>query len=35
MPGLITPSMIVGFWKEAGPTKWYKKDPQFDWLMRE
>jgi len=27
--------MIVGFWKEAGPTKWYKKDPQFDWLFRE
>jgi uncharacterized protein (DUF924 family) len=27
--------MIVGFWKEAGPTRWYKKDPQFDWRVRE
>ena len=35
MPGLITPSTIVGFWKEAGPSKWYKKDPQFDFLVRE
>lgn len=35
MPGLITPSTLVGFWKEAGPARWYKKDPQFDWLFRE
>lgn len=35
MPGLITPSTIVGFWKEAGPDRWYKKDPQFDWRVRE
>ena len=35
MPGLITPSTIVGFWKEAGPAKWYKKDPQFDFVVRE
>ncbi|WP_269513328.1 DUF924 family protein [Brevundimonas subvibrioides] len=35
MPGLITPSTIVGFWKEAGPAKWYRKDPQFDFLVRE
>lgn len=35
MPGLITPSMIVGFWKEAGPHQWFRKDPQFDWLFRE
>ncbi len=35
MPGLITPSTIVGFWKEAGPSKWYKKDPQFDFIVRE
>jgi len=35
MPGLITPSTIVGFWKEAGRDKWYKKDPQFDDVVRE
>ena len=35
MPGLITPSTIVGFWKEAGPDKWYAKDPQFDFVVRE
>ncbi|QQQ19263.1 DUF924 family protein [Brevundimonas vitis] len=35
MPGLITPSTIIGFWKEAGPDKWYKKDPQFDHIFRE
>lgn len=35
MPGLITPSTIVDFWKEAGPGKWYKKDPQFDFVVRE
>lgn len=35
MPELLTPSSIVGFWKDAGPTKWYRKDPQFDVLVRE
>jgi uncharacterized protein (DUF924 family) len=35
MPGLITPSTIVGFWKEAGPEAWYKKDPRFDFIFRE
>ncbi len=35
MPGLITPSTIVAFWKEAGPSRWYKKDAQFDFVVRE
>ena len=35
MPGLITPSAIVAFWKEAGPDKWYRKDPAFDDRFRE
>jgi uncharacterized protein (DUF924 family) len=35
MPGLITPSTIVAFWKEAGPARWYEKDPQFDYIVRE
>lgn len=35
MPELITPSAVVAFWKEAGPGKWYKKDPAFDDLFRE
>ena len=30
----LTPSDVVGFWKEAGPDKWYKKDEAFDALFR-
>jgi uncharacterized protein (DUF924 family) len=26
---------VVGFWKEAGPDKWFKKDVQFDALFHE
>lgn len=26
----ITPSAVIAFWKEAGPTRWYKKDDAFD-----
>lgn len=31
----ITPSDVVAFWKEAGPTKWFAKDDDFDALFRE
>jgi len=26
----ITPAGILAFWREAGPEKWFKKDPAFD-----
>ena len=26
----ITPSDVVAFWKEAGPSKWFAKDDAFD-----
>lgn len=26
----ITPAGILAFWQEAGPGKWFKKDPGFD-----
>ena len=26
----ITPSVVVAFWKEAGPKKWFAKDDAFD-----
>jgi uncharacterized protein (DUF924 family) len=25
-----TPAGVLGFWREAGPEKWFKKDPGFD-----
>lgn len=25
-----TPAEIVGFWRDAGPAKWYKRDADFD-----
>lgn len=31
----ITPSDVVAFWKEAGPSKWFAKDDDFDTLFRE
>ncbi|KQW79691.1 DUF924 family protein [Brevundimonas sp. Root1279] len=31
----ITPSDVVAFWKEAGPSKWFAKDEAFDALFRE
>ena len=31
----ITPSDVVAFWKEAGPSKWFAKDEAFDVLFRE
>ena len=26
----VTPHDITGFWRAAGPAKWFKKDPKFD-----
>lgn len=31
---MIKPSEIVGFWREAGPAKWFKKDEAFDNAIR-
>ena len=31
----ITPSDVVAFWKEAGPSKWFAKEEAFDALFRE
>ena len=30
----ITPSAVVAFWKEAGPSKWFAKDDAFDSRFR-
>lgn len=30
----ITPSDVVAFWKEAGPSKWFAKDEAFDAEFR-
>ena len=34
MTDLLTPSVVVAFWKEAGPDKWYAKDAAFDDRFR-
>ncbi|WP_439478038.1 DUF924 family protein [Brevundimonas sp.] len=31
----ITPSEVIAFWKDAGPSKWFAKDDAFDALFRE
>ncbi len=31
----LTPSDVVGFWKEAGPDKWFAKDDAFDDTFRQ
>ncbi len=31
----ITPSDVVTFWKEAGPSKWFTRDDAFDALFRQ
>jgi uncharacterized protein (DUF924 family) len=30
----VTPSDVVAFWKEAGPSKWFAKDEAFDAEFR-
>jgi uncharacterized protein (DUF924 family) len=34
MSAQLTPSDVVGFWKEAGPGKWFAKDEAFDAAFR-
>ena len=29
-----TPAEIVAFWREAGPERWFRKDPAFDATIR-
>ena len=31
----VTPESIVAFWTEAGPPRWFKKDPAFDAEISE
>jgi uncharacterized protein (DUF924 family) len=35
MATAIQAADVVGFWREAGPAKWFAKDPFFDLLFRE
>lgn len=35
MTRLLAPSDVVGFWKAAGPPRWYKKSDAFDAAVRE
>jgi uncharacterized protein (DUF924 family) len=34
MTGLLTPSDVLDFWKEAGPKLWYAKEDAFDDRFR-
>lgn len=31
----ISPAELVGFWREAGPDKWFAKDDAFDQAIRD
>lgn len=31
---IASPADVVGFWREAGPQKWFRKDPAFDSALR-
>lgn len=31
----LQPSDVIGFWKEAGPGKWFAKDDAFDDVFRQ
>jgi uncharacterized protein (DUF924 family) len=31
----ITPSDVIAFWKEAGPSKWFARDEAFDARFRD
>lgn len=35
MTDLLAPSDVIGFWKAAGPDRWYKKSDAFDAEVRE
>ena len=34
MTAEISPSEVIAFWREAGPTRWFKKDEVFDDEIR-
>jgi uncharacterized protein (DUF924 family) len=34
MSRLVTPQDVVGYWLNAGPVKWFKKDNRFDEALR-
>ena len=34
MSALPTPTDVVEFWRQAGPPRWFKKDPEFDGEIR-
>ncbi|GGE14019.1 hypothetical protein GCM10011390_36490 [Aureimonas endophytica] len=36
MPALpADPQAVIAFWREAGPDRWFKADPDFDAAIRE
>jgi len=35
MPDNAQPQSILKFWRDAGPQKWFRKDPAFDATFRE
>jgi uncharacterized protein (DUF924 family) len=32
---IASPADVVGFWREAGPKKWFRKDTDFDRAFRD
>jgi uncharacterized protein (DUF924 family) len=32
---MIAPDEVIGFWREAGPERWFKKDEAFDAAIRD
>lgn len=34
-PTQQSPASVVAFWRDAGPTRWFRKDDAFDALFRE
>ena len=32
---ILDPQVIVDFWREAGPEKWFEKDEAFDETIRQ
>ncbi|MFC5497375.1 DUF924 family protein [Caenimonas terrae] len=34
-PAHPEPNQVLAFWRQAGPAKWFKKDPAFDAEFRE
>jgi len=35
MQRLATPDEVLGFWREAGPERWFSKDETFDQVCRD